>query len=238
MMRVGPGHPPNLALAIVFALDLCPHHPLQSPSLSQDRGNRESAGATFWETPVCAVTSVEPGVCVAVHVCVPDWTYEVLRQPLTQGCGDILVSVHTLSLGLTGGCDELRAAEWVCLQRWGTGSCLPESGLQGLPPRHPGRGVCRGWWGVCSGRQSCLSCLRVATRGLWDQIFLLSCGAAGIPSSVGALSFSGSADLSPAAAAKGSLPGWEATGGAHCLCPSSSNSVRKSSAVYPPFLLL
>lgn len=89
-----------------------------------------------------------------------------------------------------------------------------------------------------SGRQSCLSCLRVTTRGLWDQVFLLSGGAAGIPSSVGALSFPGSADLSPAAAAKGSLPGWEATEGAHCLSPSSSNSVRKPSAVYRPFLLL
>lgn len=88
------------------------------------------------------------------------------------------------------------------------------------------------------GRHSCLSCLRVATRGLWDQVFLLSSGAAGLPSSVGALGFSGSADHSPAAAAKGSLPGWEATGGVHCLCPSSSNSVRKSSAIYLPFLLL
>lgn len=37
----------------------------------------------------------------------------------------------------SGGCDELRAAEWVCLQRWGTGSCLPEPELPGLPPRPP-----------------------------------------------------------------------------------------------------
>lgn len=92
--------------------------------LSQDRGSRESAGATSRETPVCAVTCVEPGVCVAVPVCVPDCTYEVLHQPLTQGCRDTLVSVHTLSLGLTGGCDELRAAEWVS----------PEMGHWKLPP--------------------------------------------------------------------------------------------------------
>ena len=123
-MRDGPGHPPNLALAMVLALDLCPHHPLQSPSLSQDRGSRESAGATSRETPVCAVTSVKPGVCVAVPVCVPDCTYEVLHQPFTQGCRDTLVSVHTLSLGLTGGCDELRAAEWFS----------PEMGHWKLPP--------------------------------------------------------------------------------------------------------
>lgn len=62
---------------------------------------------------VCAVTSVEPGVCMAVrgYVCMPGCPPVVLHQPLPQSCGDPLVSVPTLSLGLAGGCDELRAAD-------------------------------------------------------------------------------------------------------------------------------
>lgn len=86
---------------------------------------------------VCVVTSVEPGVCMAVRgcVCMPGCPPVVLHQPLPQSCGDPLVSVPTLSLGLAGGCDELRAADWASLQRWGTGGCFPGSGLRGLQPR-------------------------------------------------------------------------------------------------------
>lgn len=121
--------------------DLCSHHPLQPPSPSQDGSNRESAGAASQEicVCVCVVTSVEPGVCMAVRgcVCMPGCPPVVLHQPLPQSCGDPLVSVPTLSLGLAGGCDELRAADWASLQRWGTGGCFPGSGLRGLQPRPP-----------------------------------------------------------------------------------------------------
>lgn len=53
----------------------------------------------------------------------------------------------------------------------------------------------------------------MATRGLRDQVFLFSVGAARIPSSARSLSFSGSVGHRPATATEGSLPGWEATKG-------------------------
>ena len=90
---------------------------------------------------------------------------------------------------------------------------LSKGGALGAASLDQGSGVSNPalLWG--SGRQSCLSCLHVATRGLWDQVFLLSSGAAAIPSRAGTLSFSGSAGHPPVTATKGSLPGWEATGG-------------------------
>ena len=69
--------------------------------------------------------------------------------------------------------------------------------------------------------------LHMATRGLRDQVFLFSGGAARIPSSPGIPSFSGSAGR-PAIAAGGPLPGWEAAEGMWPL-PSSSCSRSASS---------
>lgn len=64
-------------------------------------------------------------------LCVPMQFCSCLCPRATEA---LLVSVPTLSLGLAGGCDELRAADWASLQRWDAEGYLPEAGLQGLQP--------------------------------------------------------------------------------------------------------
>lgn len=166
--------------------------------------------------------------------------------PCHSGLGPCLCS-GTHALAICSNCSSLFRPFWSLSPPcpWGQLSSglriglLSEGGAPGAA--FPGPGSDR--WG--RGRQSCLSCRRVATRGRRDQVFLLSAGAARIPSSPRTPSFSGSAGHPPAAAREGSLPGWEAAGGGCSLCLSRSYSRSLSllcrevlPAVYPPFLLL
>ena len=77
------------------------------------------------------------------------------------GAAEALLHSVPIVPGLAIGYDELRAADWAFLRRWGTRVC-------------PSLGRCSPTPAPWLRTPSCLSCLHMATRGLRDQVFLFS----------------------------------------------------------------